>query len=107
MIKILGYVVEASSSFIRVVALSQAGVDCLKRLGFVEEAHLEFVFTINHLDDRVRLFNDLRLNNFAFSAGHDWSPSELFEYFRDQGQLSGDYIRIAWVDKTHTTLRLC
>lgn len=107
MIEILGYVVKASSSVVRVVASSQAGADSLKLLGFVEEASLEFVLTINHLDELVRLFKELRSGGFAFSAGRDWSPSELFEYFRDQGQLSGDYVRIAWTDKTHSTLKLC
>jgi len=34
MIEILGYVVEANSSFLRVIALSQIGASCLKQLGF-------------------------------------------------------------------------
>lgn len=107
MIEILGYVVEANSSFLRVIALSQIGASCLKQLGFKEESPLSFILSIDHPNDRVKLFQQLRDSDFAFSAGREWSPSELFEFFRDQGLLSGDYIRIAWVDGTRTTLTRC
>ncbi|MCR2745260.1 hypothetical protein [Limnobacter parvus] len=106
MIEISGYVVEANSSFLRVIALSQVGASCLKQLGFSEESPLSFTLSVNSPNDRVRLFQELRANDFAFSAGREWSPSELFEFFRDQGLLSGDYIRVAWIDGTSTTLTL-
>lgn len=107
MIEILGYVVEANSSFLRVIALSPIGASCLKQLGFKEESTLSFILSIDHPNDRVALFQQLRASDFAFSAGREWSPSELFEFFRDQDLLSGDYIRIAWVDGTRTTLTRC
>lgn len=106
MIEISGYVVEANSSFLRVIALSQVGASCLKQLGFTEESPLSFILSIDDPNDRVKLFPQLRASDFAFSAGREWSPSELFEFFRDQGLLSGNYIRIAWIDSTRTTLTL-
>lgn len=106
MITILGYVAEANSSFLRVISLSPVGSSSLKQLGFTEESPLSFTLSINSPDERVRLFQELRANDFAFSAGREWSPSELFEFFRDQGLLSGDYIRVAWIDGTRTTLTL-
>jgi len=81
MIEILGYVVEANSSFLRVIALSQIGASCLKQLGFKEESPLSFILSIDHPNDRVKLFQQLRDSDFAFSAGREWSPSELFEFF--------------------------
>lgn len=104
MIEISGYVAEANSSFLRVIALSQVGADYLKQLGFKEESPSSFELLINEPNDRVRLFQQLRAGDFAFSAGREWSPSELFEFFRDQGSLSGSYVRIAWIDGTRNTL---
>jgi hypothetical protein len=107
MIQISGYVVEANTSSLRAISLSLVGASCLKQLGFTEETNLNFVCSISYPDERSKLFEKLRECAFAFSAGREWSPSELFEFFRDQGQLSGSYIRIAWIDSTHTTLTLC
>jgi hypothetical protein len=43
----------------------------------------------------LKMFNDL---GFAFSIGGmgGWSPSELFEDYREKGLLSGTYKEIAW-----------
>ena len=106
MIEISGYLVEAKSSFLKAVSLSPVGSSSLKQLGFTEESPLSFILSIDHPNDRVKLFLQLRARDFAFSAGREWSPSELFEIFRDQRLLSGNYIRIAWIDSTRTTLTL-
>lgn len=106
MIKIEGYVAEANSTFLRVISSSTVGSSRLKRLGFTEESSLSFILNIDHPNDRVKLFQELKANDFAFSAGREWSPSELFELFRDQGLLSGEYVRVAWKDGTNTTLTL-
>lgn len=104
MIEIPGYVTEANSSFLRAILLSRVGADFLKQLGFTEESPSNFVTPINSSNDRVNLFQQLRAGGFAFSAGREWSPSELFELFREQGLLSGDYIRIAWLDNKQTAV---
>lgn len=107
MIQIAGYMVEANSMFIRVIACTPAGTSCLKQLGFAEDGESEFVLTINAEFDLAHLFELLRSSEFAFSGGREWSPSELFEYFRDQGKISGNYIRITWINSSHTNLAIC
>lgn len=104
MIEISGYVAEANSSFLRAVVSSQVGADFLKQLGFIEESPSNFFLSINSPDDRVKLFQQLRAGDFAFSAGREWSPSELFELFRDQGLIAGDYLRIAWSANKQTSI---
>ena len=45
------------------------------------------------------LLSLLRDRGVAFSGGADWSPAEVFEYYRDQRLLSGNYQRIAWIGR--------
>lgn len=47
-------------------------------------------------EDTATLFNELNALGIAFSYGRDWAPSEIFEYLREKGLLSGKYRRIMW-----------
>jgi hypothetical protein len=40
----------------------------------------------------------LRDLGLAFSAGPDWSPSEVMQFLRDEGHIAGTFMEIAWVD---------
>ena len=39
---------------------------------------------------------ELRDLGVAFSAGRDWSPSEVVQYLRDEGHFAGHFTEIAW-----------
>lgn len=107
MIEISGYVVEASTRLIKVIVLSDAVRDHLKKLGFTQVDSSEFVLSLEDSAKRIEIFGHLRALQFAFSGGREWSPSELFELFREQGSLQGSYIRITWVNENRSNLTVC
>ena len=53
---------------------------------------------IFYKDDRdlAQILVDLRDNSILFSAGKEWSPSEVFEHLRDRGMVRGKYSIIYW-----------
>ena len=44
----------------------------------------------------ARIARALVQAGFAFSAGRDWSPSEVLQDLRDRGLLAGPFDEIAW-----------
>lgn len=50
-------------------------------------------------DERQALAEELkqlRGLEVVFSAGRDWSPSEVFRQLRDEGLVEGEFLEIAW-----------
>ena len=93
-----GYVTKADSSQVRVVASEQTLIDELKKIGFIYDNDLlSFVLNAKDNNEKAVIFNKLRNLGVYFSAGREWSPSELFEYFREINLVSGTYKRISWV----------
>lgn len=93
------FVAEASASRILIEVLDDAILEQLASLGFAptEGAGLNSVSaSFSSLNAKAKLFARLRDFEVCFSAGPDWSPSEIFEYLRDQGLLIGRYRRVAW-----------
>ena len=45
---------------------------------------------------KAQVLTALRDLGLCFSAGREWSPTEVFEWLRDQGLVSGHYRRIGW-----------
>ena len=75
------------------VTTDQTGV--LRSLGFASENGV-YVRTVTGHPDRAMLIKELRSADALFGGGPDWSPSELVEYYREQGLVSGPYQRIVW-----------
>jgi hypothetical protein len=63
--------------------------------GFVEQGD-DLIMPIQNADDRIKVLVRLIELGALFSAGRDWSPAELVEYYREQGLISGPYRVIEW-----------
>ena len=79
--------------------LDDAFLEQLLTLGFssVGDARLNtFSKSVPEQNAKVKVLVDLRDYGVCFSGGAAWSPSEVFEYLRDQGLLIGSYRRVEW-----------
>lgn len=70
----------------------------IERPHIIKEENGDFVGDMSDFsqEECVRLLEKLRSLGLAFSYGRDWAPSEIFEYYREKGLLSGSYKRISW-----------
>jgi hypothetical protein len=57
---------------------------------------LTYVAPVPDEGAKVRVFAALRDAGVPFAAGREWSPAELFEWFRDRRLLAGGFRSIAW-----------
>lgn len=95
--EITGYVVKADTNTIELIATDPKIKNSLASLGFLtNEVPDKFTIQTNSNDEKAKVFDSLRNLGIAFSYGREWCPSEVFEYFRDIGLLSGDFQRIQW-----------
>jgi len=67
----------------------------LSFLGFVREGD-QMVREITDDLDRQGLVRELIALDALFAAGRDWSPSELVDYYREQGLVSQSYRVVTW-----------
>ena len=89
------------------IASNQAIVSCgtqsqevtLARLGFVSEG-TQMVRPIADVHDRVALVRTLIEMNALFSGGRDWSPLEMINLLKEQGQILTGYRIITWQSST-------
>lgn len=51
------------------------------------------------VDKRAYLIQKLIEIGALFSAGKDWSPSEIAGYYREKGLIEGRYFEISWRNK--------
>ncbi|MBR8159236.1 hypothetical protein KDX20_32980 [Burkholderia cenocepacia] len=78
-----------------VVTELTAAADVLKQLGFVQHSERwERAIADDH--DRQTLVAALIDLDALFSAGRDWSPQALVEYYREIGVVRSDYRSVAW-----------
>lgn len=91
------YVAKADDDEVRVKVLDPLLNSALAALGFAATAE-PLVYSLQVADDpsKATVFEALRALGVAFSAGKEWCPSEVFEYLREQGLLSGTFVRVAW-----------
>ncbi|BAX59196.1 MULTISPECIES: hypothetical protein [Burkholderia cepacia complex] len=83
---------------VAVVATDVAAVaDALVRLGFVRQPD-RWERAIVDDNDRRSLVVALVDLDALFSAGRDWSPQALVEYYREIGVVRRGYRSIAWRD---------
>ncbi len=63
------------------------------------------VLAISGDEKKAKIFSHLRDIGVLFSAGKEWCPSELFEYYRDKKLLSGEYQCVAWKNPNEWEIR--
>lgn len=55
--------------------------------------------SMRDVDKRAYLIQKLIEIGALFSAGKDWSPSEIVGYYREKGLIEGHYFEISWRNK--------
>jgi hypothetical protein len=91
------YVEKADADSIRVRIIDRTLDSALRAIGFSKRAENDVYFLdVPDGTQKAKVLDALRLLGVAFSAGKEWCPSEVFEYFRDMGLLSGKYLRVSW-----------
>jgi hypothetical protein len=79
----------------RVHATNSVHKSELIRLGFIGQND-DLVRPLHSVDDRIRVLVRLIDLGALFSAGRDWSPEEVVQYYHEQGFIDGPYRVIAW-----------
>jgi hypothetical protein len=93
------YVSESAFSTVSVGVVDDGILGALGKLGFTLVSNTTpTILSINVPSDEqmAKLFAELRDEGVCFSVGRDWCPSEVFEYLRGLGQVSGVYSLITW-----------
>lgn len=94
--KISGYVTRIDKELVVIVEDMQSSGRLLQ-LGFsVGSEKNSFLISLKNDQEKYFLIEKLRDEGFAFSGGSGWSPSEVVDFLRDQGYVSGKYLRISW-----------
>lgn len=88
-------VLDIAGGNARVACDSPALESNLSALGFQLEGD-QYVRKIADDADRQSLVRKLIDMNALFAGGRDWSPSELVEFYREQGFVSQLYRMITW-----------
>ncbi|WP_339533382.1 hypothetical protein [Pseudomonas mucidolens] len=97
MINLKAYVEKADGDCVRVLTIDSTLSSALRAIGFLQMAGSDvFVRGVRDDKQKARVFAALRLLGVAFSAGKEWCPSEVFEYLRHMGLLSGKFLRVSW-----------
>jgi len=91
------------SAFENVLVLKNVPMDLLSQITYpslVKKGDGYYTADVKKItqEEEVKLLKMLNNLGFAFSVGGmgGWSPSELFEDYREKGLLSGKYKEIAW-----------
>jgi hypothetical protein len=91
------YVTKSDGDFVRVKILGAEIKEKLVAIGFVNDIDLnEYRLSTPSDEKKAEVFNRLRNMDVYFSDGREWCPSEVFEYLRDAGLLSGKFTMISW-----------
>lgn len=91
------YVCDVSPEKIRVKVVDESMVRLLQNYGFQYEPTLCDWCLQTKPDEQMTAYTFLRDNQICFSNGPaGWPPGALFEYWREQGLLSGKYLSISW-----------
>ena len=94
---IMAFVTKADGKIVRVHLLEESFERELIGLGFsFDDDYGEYTLLTSGNDNKSELFEKLRDLGVAFSGGKEWCPSEVFEYLRKTGLLSGNYTKISW-----------
>lgn len=101
------FVTIASGKFVRVKVINDIVKNDIESLGFIFDINLsEYVIPVSGHKSKAKIFFELEKLGVCFSAGKEWSPAELFEYYRELGLLSGKYKRISWRSLSESDITL-
>ena len=88
-------VLDIAGSTARVACDVPQAEQALEALGFLPEGD-QLVRKIVDDADRQSLVLELIRMDALFAAGRDWSPSELVDFYREQGIISQGYRTVTW-----------
>ena len=77
----------------------------LVKFGFKLNEHGSFEKNNLDQEDRLRTIKNLISINAIFSAGRDWSPEEVLDFYREQNLLNEPYRVISWKDLNNYEIR--
>lgn len=91
------FVTKADGKVIRVKLLDSSFKEELSNMGFSYDDELS-EYSIPSDDNTIKagIFEKLRDLNVSFSGGKEWCPSEVFEYLRETGLITGQFKKIGW-----------
>lgn len=79
----------------------------LINMGFKQEKeYYKLNLSITNIFEKIDLIQKLIDIGALFSAGRDWSPSELLQYYKEQGLLDRDYYEISWKNENEYNINL-
>jgi len=94
---IIAFVTKADRDMIGVRLLDESYKKELIEIGFsFDFAYDEYTLVTSGNNHKSEIFQKLRDLDVAFCGGKEWCPSEVFEYLRESGLLSGNYTKITW-----------
>lgn len=88
-------VTDIAGDIARVHAANSVHKSELVRIGFMGQKD-DLMLPLQSVDDRVSVLVKLIELGALFSAGRDWSPADLVQYYREQGFINGSYRVIEW-----------
>ncbi len=91
-----GFVEAVQSDSIMITVEDHSLAPQLEEIGFVPSCTGTYRIMVSNDELVAKIFIELRDMGFAFSAGPGWSPSQLFERFRETGLLSGEFLEVYW-----------
>ena len=94
---IKAFVTKADGKIVRVKLLDSSIKNELTNLGFSFDNNLsEFIIKADDNASKAKIFEKLRDLDVSFSGGKEWCPSEVFEYLRETGLITGQFKKIGW-----------
>lgn len=94
---LVGFVDSADPGPVAVIVENRQIIPQLEAMGFLLDIKAaEYTLDVATSGEKAEVFGKLRDLGFAFSAGPGWPPSALFEQFREDGLLSGEFVEIYW-----------
>ena len=78
----------------------------LVKFGFQLNEHGSFEKKNLDQKDRLKTIKNLISINSIFSAGRDWSPEELLDFYREQKLLNESYRVIYWKSQNNYQIRV-
>lgn len=98
--KLNAYVCDTSPEKIQVKVINELLGGLLKSYGFKCDPILGIWFLEVEGKQQVKAYDFLRNNKICFANGPSgWPPGALFEYWREQRLLEGEYLSVSWRNK--------
>lgn len=96
-------VLDIAGDWLRLISNKPEDEARLTELGFVVDDGYLVRRVLDALDRKVLALELIKIGAL-FSAGRDWSPAELVEYYREQGDIQEKFRTIAWTGPTEYSI---